>query len=220
MERVLCILIGYVFGLFQTSYILGKINHIDIRNYGSGNAGTTNALRTLGKKAGVITLVCDLIKPMLACFTAWLIFRNSNDGEMLKLLCTYAGAGTVLGHIFPFYLGFKGGKGIATISGMAIAFGNWTIILTGALVFFVTVGITRYVSLGSILMMTMFIAEVVICNQLGVFHDFRAPYLYEWYGIVAVVSILAILKHSSNIVRLMKHEENKFSLTSKKKADA
>lgn len=217
MERILCILIGYVFGLFQTSYILGKMNHIDIRNYGSGNAGTTNALRTLGKRAGVITLACDLIKPMLACLATWFLFRNSYDGEMLKLLCGYAGAGAVLGHIFPFYLGFRGGKGIAAISGMAIAFGNWTIVLTGAMVFFVTVGITRYVSLGSILMMVMYIVEVVICNQLGVFHDFSPPYLYEWYGIVAVISIVAIIKHRSNIVRLLRHEENKFSLRSKKK---
>lgn len=210
MERVLCILIGYVFGLFQTSYILGKLQHIDIRNYGSGNAGTTNAMRTMGKKAGFITLACDLLKPMAACLVVWLIFHSKYDGDFLKLLCTYAGAGAVLGHIFPCYLGFRGGKGIATISGMAIAFGNWWIVLTGAIVFFVIVGITRYVSLGSVVMMAVFVIQVIVCNQTGIFHDFDVPYLYEWYGIAAAVALIAIIKHRSNIVRLLKGQENKF----------
>ena len=99
-------MIGYVFGLFQTSYLYGKTKGIDIREHGSGNAGTTNALRTLGKKAGAITLAGDCIKCILAVLTVRLIFGASHP-EMLKLLMVYAAAGTILGHNFPFYLGFR-----------------------------------------------------------------------------------------------------------------
>ena len=89
MVRIICLLIGYAFGLFQTSYIYGRTKGIDIREHGSGNAGTTNALRTLGKKAGAITLAGDCIKCILAVLTVRLIFGASHP-EMLKLLTVYA----------------------------------------------------------------------------------------------------------------------------------
>ena len=117
MVRIICLLIGYAFGLFQTSYIYGRTKGIDIREHGSGNAGTTNALRTLGKKAGAITLAGDCIKCILAVLTVRLIFGASHP-EMLKLLTVYAAAGTILGHNFPLYLGFRGGKGIAATAGL------------------------------------------------------------------------------------------------------
>ena len=101
MVRIICLLIGYAFGLFQTSYIYGRTKGIDIREHGSGNAGTTNALRTLGKKAGAITLAGDCIKCILAVLTVRLIFGASHP-ELLKLLTVYAAAGTILGHNFPF----------------------------------------------------------------------------------------------------------------------
>ena len=109
MERLLCLIIGYVFGMFQTGFIYGKINHIDIREHGSGNAGTTNALRTLGWKAGFITFAGDILKVVLASLVVRLIFRNTHTDSM-TLLVLYTGIGTVLGHNFPFYLHFKGAK--------------------------------------------------------------------------------------------------------------
>ena len=124
LYRIICILIGYACGLFQTSYIYGKIKHIDIRDYGSGNAGTTNALRTLGKKAGAVTFIGDIMKPVIAMFICYLLFRNSAQ-DYIKALCLYAGAGAVLGHVFPVYLGFRGGKGIATLGGVAIWFSSF-----------------------------------------------------------------------------------------------
>ncbi len=109
MIRLCCIAIGYLCGLFQTSYIIGRMYHTDIREHGSGNAGTTNALRTLGKKAGLLTLLGDLCKPMLAYLIIYLLFHGSYP-DLWKLLCMYGCAGAVLGHVFPFYLGFKRGK--------------------------------------------------------------------------------------------------------------
>ena len=107
MERIICILIGYVFGLFQTGYFYGMTKHVDIRKHGSGNAGTTNALRTLGWTAGVITFIGDCLKCVLAVVVVHLLFGQN---ENIALLSMYAGMGAVLGHNFPFYLKFKGGK--------------------------------------------------------------------------------------------------------------
>lgn len=109
MERIICLVIGYVFGLFQTAFIYGKAHGIDIRQHGSGNAGTTNALRVLGKKAGLIVFLGDVLKTVLAMVICRLLFRNSAP-QMLPLLSLYAGAGAILGHNFPFYMKFKGGK--------------------------------------------------------------------------------------------------------------
>ena len=147
MVRIICLLIGYAFGLFQTSYIYGRTKGLDIREHGSGNAGTTNALRTLGKKAGAITLAGDCIKCILAVLTVRLIFGASHP-EILKLLTVYAAAGTILGHNFPLYLGFRGGKGIAATAGLIISF-DWRITLVCAALFFLNLAVTHYVSLGS-----------------------------------------------------------------------
>ena len=105
-ERLISILIGYVFGLFQTSYIIGKMHKTDIREHGSGNAGTTNALRTFGKKAGAMTLIGDCFKCVLAIVVVRLIFAD-RTAEMIPLLCIYAAAGCILGHNFPITLGFR-----------------------------------------------------------------------------------------------------------------
>lgn len=123
VDRIICILIGYAIGLFQTGYIYGKTQHIDIREHGSGNAGTTNTLRTLGFKAGAITFAGDCGKAILAIFISWLIF-HAQYPEGIKLLGMYAGLGAVLGHNYPFYMKFKGGKGIACTTGVILAF-HW-----------------------------------------------------------------------------------------------
>ena len=133
-ERLISILIGYVFGLFQTSYIIGKMHKTDIREHGSGNAGTTNALRTFGKKAGAMTLLGDCLKCVLAIVVVRLIFAG-RETEMMPLLCIYAAAGCILGHNFPITLGFRGGKGIAASVGFLIAF-DWRMFVICAVVFF------------------------------------------------------------------------------------
>lgn len=108
LNRVICLALGYVLGLFQTGYIYGKLHHIDIREYGSGNAGATNTLRTLGWKAGLVTFLGDAGKAALSMGLAWLFFHQAYPGQA-HLLELYAGLGTVLGHNFPFYMKFKGG---------------------------------------------------------------------------------------------------------------
>lgn len=118
--RVIALGIGYLFGLFQTGYLYGKSQGIDIRSEGSGNAGTTNSLRVLGIKAGLITFAGDLCKAILAVLLVKVLFRNAYP-DAVKILELYAGFGAVLGHNFPFYLKFKGGKGIACTSGMILA---------------------------------------------------------------------------------------------------
>ena len=99
MERIICLAIGYAFGLFQTAYFYGKAHGIDIRSHGSGNAGTTNTLRVLGTKAGLIVFAGDVIKCILAVVAVRLLFGR-NYGEIIYLLMLYAGAGAILGHNF------------------------------------------------------------------------------------------------------------------------
>lgn len=209
LSRGICLVIGYIFGLFQTGYIYGKAHNIDIRQQGSGNAGTTNALRTLGWKAGLITFIGDLGKAMLAMLAAWLLFHEKYpDG--VKLLEMYAGFGAVLGHNFPFYLKFKGGKGIACTSGFILAF--CPLMAPICLILFIgAVAITRYVSLGSILVVVSFFIQLIVFGQMGLLRV--APDLLpEVYVVGGLFTLLALWRHRANIKRLLSGTENKLSL--------
>ena len=166
MERFICVIIGYAFGLLQTGYLYGKLHHVDIRKQGSGNAGTTNALRTMGWKAGLVTLLGDCFKCVLAVVVVHLLYGKSH-ADMMPLLAMYAGMGVVLGHNYPFYLKFKGGKGIAATAGLIVSTTNVWMVLICLAAFVGVVGITRYVSLGSLLVVIIYLAEVVIYGQMG-----------------------------------------------------
>lgn len=214
MERIICILIGYVFGLFQTAFIYGKLHGIDIREHGSGNAGTTNTLRVLGTKAGLIVLAGDILKCILAIVLCGVIFDASHPDE-IYLLKLYAAAGAILGHNFPFYLNFKGGKGIAATAGLILAFHPYFIIM-GVIVFFGIFFTTHYVSLGSLLVYAGLMIQMVVAGQLGVFGASQGI-LNEMYVITALLTILAYYKHRENIKRLFKGEERKTYLTKKNK---
>lgn len=213
MERVICLAIGYGFGLLQTGYLYGRAKGIDIRDYGSGNAGTTNALRTLGKKAGLITFLGDAFKCVFAVLVVWALFHNTQE-DIMPLLKLYTGAGVVLGHNFPFYLKFRGGKGIAASAGLFLSFDP--IIVGLALVTFVTVFLlTNYVSLGSLVIYMGFLIELIVMGQMGYF-QVAQPVLYEMYIIAALLTALAFYKHKANIGRLLRGEENKTVLFKKK----
>lgn len=205
-------MIGYVFGLFQTAYLYGKLHGIDIRNYGSGNAGTTNTLRTLGTKAGLIVLLGDIMKCILAIVLTNLLFQNSHPDE-IYLLKIYAAAGAILGHNFPFYLHFKGGKGIAATAGMILSFHPWLIPM-GVILFFGTFFTTHYVSLGSLLVYAGFIIQIIIEGQTGVFGMSQAA-LNEMYIVSAILAVMAYYKHRENIKRLLKGQERKTYLKKK-----
>lgn len=207
--RLVSLAIGYCFGLILLGYILGRLSGTDIRKAGSGNVGTTNALRVLGAKAGLITLIFDISKAWLAAFVVWLIF-HSTYAEHIKLLEIYAAFGAVLGHDFPWYIGFKGGKGVAT----GIAF--FTIVVPMGiplllLEFIIIVLLTGYVSLGSIVGAVLAMVELFVFYGMGLL-----PYGAEDFREIAVLTMLAasilIVKHHANIGRLLAGTENRFSL--------
>lgn len=213
MERLVCVAIGYLFGLLQTGYLYGKIKHIDIRQHGSGNAGTTNALRTLGWKAGAITFLGDCLKCVAAVAVVRLIYSSTHNN--ISLLAMYAGMGAVLGHNFPFYLKFKGGKGIAATAGLILAT-NPLMMLIAAVVFILIVAVTRYVSLGSLVLVTLFVIEVVVYGQMGGF-SLTQPELYEMYAIAVGLMLMAFYRHRANIKRLLNGTENKLGSNKKVK---
>lgn len=209
MERIICVLIGYVCGLFQTSYIIGKVHHTDIREHGSGNAGTTNALRTFGKKAGALTLLGDCLKCVAAILIARVLFGQSCK-EMMPLLSLYAAAGCILGHNFPFYLNFRGGKGVAASVGLVIAF-DWKIFLICAVVFFSIFFATHYVSLCSITAYVTALVCMILFGQMG-YYQMSQAHTWEMYGVMAGLTALALYRHRQNIGRLRSGNENKIFL--------
>lgn len=212
MERLISLGIGYVLGMIQTAFIYGKMNGIDIREHGSGNAGTTNTLRVLGKKAGLIVFIFDVLKSILAIVVVRIIYSDSHQ-DMMPLLSLYAGTGAILGHNFPFYLKFRGGKGIAATAGIILAF-DWRFTIVGVIVFFSIFFITHYVSLGSLLVYVAFMTELIIFGKFNLFH-MEQPLIYELCAVGAFLSIMAFVKHRANIVRLVHGEERKTYLTKK-----
>ena len=212
MIRLVCILIGYIFGCFQTAYIYGKMHGIDIREHGSGNAGTTNSLRVLGKKAGAIVLICDILKTGLAIIFVRILFKNSHP-DIIYLLSLYAAAGSILGHNFPFYLGFKGDKGIACTAGLILFFHPY-LIIPQVITFFGTFFTTHYVSLGSLLVQIVLLAEMIILGENGVFNMER-PALIELYILTFLLGCLAFWGHRQNIDRLIHKSERKTYLSKK-----
>ncbi len=210
MARLISVVIGYVFGLLQTGYLYGKLHNIDIRKQGSGNAGTTNALRTMGWKAGVVTLLGDAFKCVFAVAAVHLIYGKTH-ADMLPLLSMYAGMGAVLGHNYPFYMKFKGGKGIAATAGLILSTTNaWMVVICLAVFLGIVAG-TRYVSAGSLVVVIVYLAEVVYLGETGAY-GIAQNYLFEMYGIAVFLMISAFFKHSANIKRLLSGTENKLSV--------
>ncbi len=193
---IFCLVFGYIFGCFSTGYLVSKAYNIDVRKYGSGNSGTTNILRTLGKKGAIITLIGDMLKsaiPML--LVKYLIFPNMDNVPLLSL---YTGLGAVLGHNFPFWQKFKGGKGIASSAGALITLDPLAIIF-GLPIFALVIIITRYVSLGSLCAAVFFPIWVAI----------RFPGDIHMLIVSMAFTILAFVRHRSNIKRLINGTENK-----------
>ena len=199
MFRLICIAIGYAIGCIQTAFIIGKLCKTDLSKKGSGNLGTTNALRVLGFKAGLATFICDILKGVVSFLLARWLF----PGEAL-LAGLYSCAGTILGHDFPFYLRFKGGKGIAATIGMVLCVGftaSMPLMLISFAIGIVAVAMSGYISLGSML----FSVAIPICAFL-----WKLP--LEASILTAVMAALALWQHRANIGRLRTGNENKFTL--------
>lgn len=199
---ILCLLFGYAFGCFSTGYFMGKLNKVDIRQYGSGNVGTTNALRTLGAKAGAITLLGDSLKAIIPMVLVRFLFLKDYDYNLLLTL--YTGFGVVLGHNYPVWLKFKGGKGIAATGGVMIAFDP--LIVPFALpIFIAIVALTRYVSLGS-LFVAVFLPVWIFIRYPGDLHMLILSLAFM---------VVAFIKHTANIKRLLNGTENKIGQKAK-----
>ena len=211
--KISVLLLGYLAGaLIQAGYWMGKFNKIDIREYGSGNAGTTNVMRTLGKKAGIITYLLDAFKAVLADLVIhFAIVPYTDIPEMLLFL--YCGLGIVLGHNFPFYLKFKGGKGIAASFGVLISlmfFPKYCFMFTvlGIGIFALVAVTTKYVSLASLIGMAMLFVEFLVWGMLG-WLPLSGTSRVEGTVIVFLLAALAFIRHRSNIVRLVNGTERK-----------
>lgn len=218
--RIMCIAIGYVFGIFQTAYFYGKMKGVDIRKHGSGNAGTTNTLRVLGTKAGLVVFAGDVVKCLLAVGVVVFIISNTTFGapyvDSIYLFKMYTAAGVILGHNFPFYMNFKGGKGIAATAGFVISF-HWTFVLTGVLAFFVPLTFTHFVSLGSLMIYTVHLIQLIICGQSGFFETMSQSALIEMYILYFLLLCMAFWRHRKNIGRLINGTESKTYLNMKNK---
>lgn len=191
MSYIIVFVISYLIGSISGAYIIGKIFlNKDIRKYGSGNAGTTNAMRVLGKKAGILTFLIDFLKGVFGAFLINILF--SRNYVPLSIFAA------VLGHDFPFYMNFKGGKGVATTLG-ALAFLDLKLTFICYLVWLVSTLITKIVSVGSIGFYIFVIAIFTIYSDLSISNKF----------IIVLVALLGIWRHKDNIKRLLKGTENK-----------
>ena len=199
MYRGLIVIIGYLLGSMQTAIILGKIKGVDIKKHGSGNAGTTNALRVFGFKTALIVFIFDMLKAVFAILITNIIFADSQLPALI--ISIYTGLGAIIGHNWPIYFKFKGGKGIA-VSMATLLMIDYRIGLTAMLVFIVIVFFTRYVSLGSILLT---ISAPIILTLLYKGEEFFS----EAVILITLIPILAIYQHRSNISRLIKGTESK-----------
>lgn len=193
-QILLSLLIGYLFGSIQSAFFLGKwIGKIDIRDHGSGNAGASNITSTLGIKYGVIVGLVDILKGFFAVQVVKWVYPGNPD------LAYLAGLMAILGHIFPFYLKFRGGKGVATLAGMMFGV-NWRLGILFVLLVAVPALITDYIVAGSF---STFIALPIVTHILGY------PVLFTLLSLG--LSVLCFYLHRANIQRILAGEELKIS---------
>ena len=205
LTGIVILIIGYAFGCFSTGYLVGRMNGMDIRSTGSGNIGTTNALRSLGAKAGAMTFLGDLLKTFIPTLLVKFVYcpQMGYGADLTYMFTLFAGLGVVLGHNFPITLHFKGGKGIAVSAAVIIVSNmNPVFIGIGLAVFVIVVAITRYVSLGSLIVVWYIPAFSVLYYR-------ESPYFSVILVVSLIFTLLAYIKHSANIKRLLNGTENK-----------
>ena len=191
-------LLAYLIGSIPSSVWIGKrFYNLDVREHGSGNAGATNSFRILGKRVGSVVLIIDIFKAWLSTYVLSYIANDQSTENMLGL-----GMVAVLGHIFPIYIGFRGGKGIASLLGVIIAI-QPTAALFSILTFLISLIFSRYVSLSSILAACTFPATIILYLK----SDSNALIIFS-----VMVSVLVLFTHKKNIERLFKKEESRVKL--------
>lgn len=200
INSLVAIIFAYICGSIPWGYIIGKVNGIDIRTVGSKNIGATNVTRCVGKKAGKLCFALDFLKGLLPVLLAqYLAKRGLTGGEITTLIVVFA---TIIGHIFPVFLNFKGGKGVSTAAGAIMALAPYALI-TALAVWVVVFLVSRYVSLASIT------AAAVLPVVQWIFVLTQGK---NWLvaTILTIIAALAIFRHRSNIQRLLDGTENRF----------
>src|SRR6476661_10081491 len=207
---VSALLFAYLFGSIPTAVWIGQAFYgIDVREYGSGNAGATNTFRVLGKKAGIAVMLIDIAKGWTATNLAYLIGLSVTGPQNSTQFVNYQlalGITAVMGHLFPIFAGFRGGKGIATLFGMILAVQSEAAMLC-VLTFVIVLLISKYVSLSSILAGFSFPLSVIFIFQSPI----RSVVLYGMS-----ICVLILVTHQKNIERLLKGKESKVNLFKKK----
>ncbi len=200
---IIVALIAYLLGSISFSVIFSKkMAGFDVREKGSGNAGSTNVLRTVGKKAAALTLICDCLKGVLAvliAFVAGKIVKNLDNSLLIQL----AGVFVVLGHTFPIFFKFKGGKGVATSLGVLLMV-NWQIGLICLVFALILMALTRFVSLGSVAAAILFPVLTIFIHT-----NYLVSGNYVVFGIL--LAVFVIFNHRENVKRLLEGKENKLS---------
>ena len=206
---IIVAVIAYLIGSINFSVLISKkMAGFDVREKGSGNAGTTNMLRSVGKKAAAITLICDILKGVISIVIA-IIVGNIAKNLDRELLLQIAGIAVVLGHTFPVFFGFKGGKGVATSLGVLLI-SNWQIGLICLVFAVVLMALTRMVSLGSCAAAVLFPVLTLFINQhYTVLTDGKSGRVYFVYSVI--LAIIVLYNHRSNIKRILSGTENKLS---------
>lgn len=207
---IIMAIIAYLIGSINFSVIISKkVAGFDVREKGSGNAGTTNMLRAVGKKAAAITLICDILKGVVSIGIA-IILGNIIKDINRELLIQVAGVAVVLGHTFPVFFGFKGGKGVATSLGILLL-SNWQIGLICLVFGIVLIVLTRMVSLASCAAAVLFPVLTLFINEhYTVLTDGKSGSTYFIYSII--LAVIVLYNHRSNIKRILSGTENKISL--------
>ena len=206
---ILMAVIAYAIGSVNFSIIFSKkFAGFDVREKGSGNAGTTNMLRSVGKGLAALTLICDILKGVVAILIAYWIGNISKDNTNPEILIQIAGIFAVIGHTFPVYFGFKGGKGVATSLGILLLI-NWQIGLICLVFALLVMILTRMVSLGSIMAAVLFPVLTIFITPGDNSHYLVNEGNYIIFGFI--MAIIVIFNHRANLMRIYKGEENKIS---------
>ena len=208
LQLCVCFILGYIFGNIPNGYLYAKSQGVDIYHQGSGNPGSTNVLRTLGKRAGITVLLMDIAKCMVPIFLMILFWKPANEDQK-TLILMLTGIGAILGHNFPILPGVKGGKGVACTGALLIALAP--LYTLGLLCFFILIVLTtKYVSLGSVLSVFVFFLSVLLMGKSGILFPFSEAVYLPMCGLILFLALLCLFQHRENMKRLMNGTENKF----------
>lgn len=202
---IISMMLGYIFGLFQTSYFISLLLKKDLRKLGSGNLGATNAMRNFGKKAGAVTFFLDGFKGFAVCMLVSKMYISSVD--ILPLLMSVALLGAIIGHCFPLYLRFNGGKGVSTLVG-GMVFIDIKIAVAGIIIFLIILYFSKIVSVSSLVMAFSFMSIMiflVVFEKLFIRYEASILFILSYF----VIYVVILIRHIENIKRFARNEERR-----------